>query len=161
MIRFVKAKSSDTLLDLKAAVTLCPHLLYCPGDEFFCRGALGELDELEEGSTLRDYNIQNLGMLILRQGERKGKRTRSCRFNTYVMQDSKITAIEVEPSDTIHSLKIKIQDKEGIPTGLQRLIFDGPEGQQPLEEDRQTVGDYNIRDPSLNDRVRETDSEYF
>jgi ubiquitin len=52
----------------------------------------------------------------------------------------------MEFSDTIHSLKMKIQDKEGIPPDQQCLIFDGPEGRQQLEEDGRTVGDYNIRE---------------
>ena len=48
--------------------------------------------------------------------------------------------IIVESSDTIKNVKVKVKDKDGVPTNEQRLIYGGHE----LKDD-QTLEDYSIQ----------------
>jgi ubiquitin len=57
--------------------------------------------------------------------------------------NGKMITLEVDLSDTIESIKRKIQEKEGFPPDKQQLSLDGT-ASKPLDNDS-TLGDYDIQ----------------
>ena len=90
---------------------------------------------LEDGRTLSDYKIQKESTLHL------SLRWVSCGFQIFVKTlTGKTITLEIDPVDTIETVKLKILDKEGTPLHRQYLIFAGKR-----LEDGFTLSDYNIQ----------------
>ena len=53
--------------------------------------------------------------------------------------NGKTLTLDVEPSNTIEEVKTQIENKEGIPPRVQRLVFGGKE-----MTDGHTLSDYNV-----------------
>ncbi|CAN6977920.1 unnamed protein product [Brassica oleracea var. botrytis] len=85
---------------------------------------------LEGGRTLADYRIRMDSTLDLRDGS----------MQIYVKTlTGKVFPLSVESSKTIYDVMEKISDVEGIPSSMQRLIFNG----RQLHYGR-TLGYYNV-----------------
>jgi ubiquitin C len=91
--------------------------------------------ELDDGQKLSDYNIQNgstLHLIIV-----------TPIFQVFVKTlAGKIYTLDVKSEFTIDMLKAKIQEIDGIPAKIQRLVF------ERTTLDGQTLADYNIQQGS-------------
>jgi len=94
--------------------------------------------QLEDGRTLSDYNIQKESTLHLVLRLRGGMKI------VVEIATGKRVTLEVEPSDTIETVRSKYQNMEGVPPDQQGLIFKGK-----LLEDGRTLSDYKIEDGSI------------
>ena len=93
---------------------------------------------LRNESRLKDCGIQHEATLVLNLSLLGG-------MKIYVkLLGGKTITLEVENTDTVETVKAKIQDKEKIPSEQQRLIFDGK-----AISDHRTLQYYNITSDSI------------
>ena len=99
--------------------------------------------QLEDGRTLADCNVQKESTLILVWRQ-------SLPGAIFVkMPTGKTTTLEMEASDTVDMVQSKIEDTAGIPRGQRCLIFAG----RKLEDGR-TLAHYNVQQGSTFHLVR-------
>ena len=103
-------------------------------------------NRLDNNKTLRDYNLQTdttLHLLLTPVRQSNVSHNSKTSIQIFVKHYLREIILDVEPTDTIQTVKAYIEDKESIPYNKQRLMFQSEE-----LENNKTVTDCNIKNES-------------
>lgn len=128
--------SSDFIIQIKA------NIQEIEGIPAELQGLVYKREELDNFRRLADYNIRNHSTLRLRELNLIDMQVmQSGNMQIYVKTlKNRSIALNVDSTDTVTNLKIKIQDKEGISPYHQRLIYNGK-----IIENAKMLSDYDIQ----------------
>ncbi|XP_033222186.1 polyubiquitin-like [Belonocnema kinseyi] len=136
-IRNFDVKASDTIQEIKAKIQEKDG--FNPKHQYL----LFEGEELENEKSLSDYNIRTKSTLhlVLTSDANLDEQ-----MQIFVRtMDGRSIICDVEPSDTIENLKIRIQEKEGVSQYQQHLIFKG----KAMEDDKSLLACNIEKDSTL------------
>ena len=133
----LEVEASDMIISVKSKIEDKVGISQNQQQLFFCGNLLRELGNNGWNLSLYHYNIQKESTLYLvvslRSSMKVCVKTHTGRYYT----------LEVEASELIVTVKLKIQQEVGVPPGQQQLTFEGKE-----LEDGRTLSYYNIPEES-------------
>ncbi|KAJ0958301.1 putative Ubiquitin domain-containing protein [Helianthus annuus] len=127
----VEVKPSETMNNIKAKIE---YEVNIPCDE---QELIFNEMVLPNSGTIAEFHINKESTLTVM------RLSRGFMHIIIKMHTGKTVNLDVKPSETVHNVKSKIQDKEGFPPYQQNLIWSGKK-----LEDSATLADYHIPEKS-------------